>query len=96
MKSFSKRVASFAMAAAMVCSLAVVSPVDAEAASKPAFEKTRSAITAGTNYTYAVKNVTSKQYVKVYATTGIAVKYNNKTIKKGSTKLAGGKTIKVK
>ena len=32
MKSFSKRVASFAMAAAMVLSVAAVSPVDAEAA----------------------------------------------------------------
>ena len=96
MKSFSKRVASFAMAAAMVCSLAVVSPVDAEAAAKPKFEKTRTAITAGTNYTYAVKNVTSKQYVKVYASTGIAVKYNNAKVTKGKTEIKGGKTIKLK
>ena len=94
MKSFSKRVASFAMAAAMVLSLAAVSPVDAEAATAKITKK--SSITAGKTYTYNVKNVTKSQYIKVRMSSGVTVKYNNKTVKKNSTKIKGGKTIALK
>ena len=96
MKSFSKRVASFAMAAAMVFSLVAVSPADVEAAKKASIAK-KTSITAGKTYTYKIKNVTSKQYVKVTGiTSGVTVKYNNKTVKKNSTKIKGGKTIALK
>lgn len=92
MKSFSKRVASFTMAAAMVLSLAAVSPVDAQAAKKASITK-KTSITAGKTYTYKIKNVTSKQYVKVTGiTSGVTVKYNNKTVKKNSTKIYGKKS----
>lgn len=94
MKSFSKRVASFAMAAAMVLSVAAVSPVDAEAATAKITKK--SSITAGKTYTYNVKNVTKSQYIKVRMSSGVTVKYNNKTVKKASTKINGGKTIALK
>ena len=94
MKSFSKRVASFTMAAAMVLSLAAVSPVDAEAATAKITKK--SSITAGKTYTYNVKNVTKSQYIKVRMSSGVTVKYNNKTVKKNSTKIKGGKTIALK
>ena len=94
MKSFSKRVASFAMAAAMVLSVAAVSPVDAEAATAKITKK--SSITAGKTYTYNVKNVTKSQYIKVRMSSGVTVKYNNKTVKKDSTKIKGGKTIALK
>ena len=94
MKSFSKRVASFSMAAAMVLSLAAVSPVDAEAATAKITKK--SSITAGKTYTYNVKNVTKSQYIKVRMSSGVTVKYNNKTVKKASTKINGGKTIALK
>lgn len=95
MKSFSKRVASFAMAAAMVFSLVAVSPADAEAASKYSLSK-KSSITAGKTYTYKVKGVSKKQYIKVKMSSGVTVKYGSKKVKYNSTKITGGKTLSLK
>lgn len=95
MKSFSKRVASFAMAAAMVFSLVAVSPADAEAASKYSLSK-KSSITAGKTYTYKVKGVSKNQYIKVKMSSGVTVKYGSKKVKYNSTKITGGKTLSLK
>ena len=95
MKSFSKRVASFAMAAAMVFSLVAVSPADAEAASRYSLSK-KSSITAGKTYTYKVKGVSKNQYIKVKMSSGVTVKYGSKKVKYNSTKITGGKTLALK
>lgn len=98
MKSFSKRVASFAMAAAMVLSLAV--PTDAEAASKYSLTK-KTSITSSTTGKYYIKGVSKKQYVKVSvsgkAKSGVTVKTSAGKKLTSSTKLNGtGKTLVLK
>lgn len=96
MKSFSMRAASFAMAAAMVFSLAAVPGTDAQAATKLSLTPEKTSVQVNKTYSYSLKGVTKKQYAKVYKTGGVTVKKGSKTLKNGAKLTGTGKTITLK
>lgn len=96
MKSFSMRAASFAMAAAMVFSLAAVPGTDAQAATKLSLTPEKTSVQVNKTYSYSLKGVTKNQYAKVYKTSGVTVKKGSTTLKNGAKLKGTGKTITLK
>ena len=95
MAKFKKAIA-LVLSLAMVLTLAPISGVKSEAASKYKIKAATTAIAAGKTYNVKVTGVKKNQYVKIARTSGVTVKYNKKTIK-ASKKVAGtGKTLTFK